>query len=453
MSPLNLAILLCLILAGGATAASCLIPELTIVGGIWGIPVLGFALLVGAIFRIAVYYDPRERASPDTIRYAGYVAGGFLAYLLVFSSLELIFQKGQNVAAILASIIGILGLLAALTIAEHAWVIKQTPDYPSICAIRRFFFFISSTVYIIACFTGEEGLIKVMKGIVIFFAYSNCVYVAAVYHGIFRNRAIFASNGTIAERLRGWFRSKMQPGELFSTVQTVLTLLFVLWLILEVFYPVPTKYNLVSKGVFAGVAAVSFYTATLYDPRKPPETSRLVGRVIGVSAHFAIQIYFEWYVQNINKKNNAYAFEVHSVTVLVVFVLVSLLVLGIIFKEIAREQFQQRILPVTCHQLMYTLSTVMFLLFHIADDPLVWQTAMLAVSTMWYYCTTLCLIAAIAGKYREVARQAPPVQVPLEVRVEQPPVSQNSNQSGIELQSPPFNRREKREEVPSAFNV
>ena len=53
-----------LFLAGIATAASCLIPELT-VAGIWCIPVLGFALLVGAIFRIAIYYDPRAPQSPE----------------------------------------------------------------------------------------------------------------------------------------------------------------------------------------------------------------------------------------------------------------------------------------------------------------------------------------------------------------------------------------------------
>jgi hypothetical protein len=334
-------------------------------------------------------------------------------------------------------------------------VIKQTHEgkYPSICAIRRFFLFISSILLVIAYLSTYDDLMRVVRPVVIFFAYSDWIFFASIYCGIFRDRAVFESNGTIAERLIQWIRSKMQPGKLFSTVQSVLTLLFLFWLIMKAVYSVPTKYNLLSKGLFAAIAAGCFYATTRYDPRKPPATSRLVGRVIGVFAHFAIQIYFEWYVQNINKKNNAYAFEVHSVTVLVVFVLVSLLVLGIIFKEIAREQSQQRILPVTCHQLMYTLSTVMFLLFHIADDPLVWQTAMLAVSTMWYYCTTLCLIAAIAGKYREVARQAPPVQVPLEVRVEQPPVSQNSDQSGIELQSPPFNRREKREEVSSAFNV
>ena len=94
-----------LFLAGIATAASCLIPELT-VAGIWCIPVLGFALLVGAIFRIAIYYDPRAPQSPEARGYAGYVALALLAYLLAWSSLTIIFTKGQHIALIIANHFG-----------------------------------------------------------------------------------------------------------------------------------------------------------------------------------------------------------------------------------------------------------------------------------------------------------------------------------------------------------
>ena len=119
MTPIGFAIFLCLLLAIGATVASCLIPELTIVGGIWGIPVLGFALLVGVIFRIAVYYDPRVEQPPDAKKYAGYVAGVFLGYLVVFSCMGLMFQKGQHVAAILGTIFGIVALLSVLQLTDN----------------------------------------------------------------------------------------------------------------------------------------------------------------------------------------------------------------------------------------------------------------------------------------------------------------------------------------------
>jgi hypothetical protein len=383
--------------------------ELTIVGGIWGIPVLGFALLVGVIFRIAVYYDPRVEQPPNARKYAAYVAGSYLGYLAVFSCLEIIFQTEQHIAARIAASFGIITLMSFLASSDGAWVRKQTPQYPTICQLRQVILVVSSILLMIANLAGEKGLINFMKPFVIFFAYTNCVYFAAVYCGHFRDRAIFESNGTIAERLREWIRSKIQPGKLFLSIQTILTILFLIWLIIEAGCQVPARYALVSKGLFAAIAAVSFYIGTRYDPRKPSETSRLVGRVIGVFAHFAIQIYFEWYVQNIDRKSNAYTFEVHSVSLLTVFIIVELLVLGIIFAEIPPGPSEQHILTVLLIVLMYAISTVIFLLFHILGYPPIWKAAMLTLSTTSYYNTTLYLITAIAGKYREVVRQAQPV--------------------------------------------
>lgn len=452
---LIIAVLLCLILAVAATVASCLIPELT-VAGIWGIPVLGFALLVGAIFRIAVYYDPRVPHHQDQSKPAFYVAVCLLCYLIAWSSLDLIFQKEQHVAAIVGSTIGALTILGLQSWTEYHWMVHQTAEmtFPTIFELKRFFSFNSASLYLIACIFGMEGLKNGVRPIVIFFAYSNWITLAAVYYGIYRETNGFASNGTIRERLATWIRSKMQPGSLLSSLKVILTVLFFTTVMIEALCQMPSKYIPIGKGLFAGVAAVSFYTATRYDPRKPPETSRLLGRVIGVFAHFGIQIYFEWYVQNINRKSNAYAFEVHSVTLLTIFLLVELLIMGVIFAEIAPEQFRRQYLFVVFHVLMYIMSTVLFLLFHIAEKHLFWKTAMLALSTMWYYYTTLDLIAAIAGKYREVARQVPPVQAPPEVRVEvfvrglgvelsRPPTVENSEQSP--MKDPPFIRHQRTE--------
>jgi hypothetical protein len=412
MSPLNFAILFGLLLAGGATAASCLIPEMT-VAGIWGIPVLGFALLVGVIFRIGVYYDPRVQQSQESKKQAGYVAVCFLCYLVVFSTLDQSFTKEQHIGWIFANLLGVFTTLALAGITADRWVIKQTQErkYPSICAIRRNLLIFSSFLLVIAYLSRYDDLMRVVKPIVIFFAYSDWVFFASIYCGIFRDRAaVFESNGTIAERLREWIRSKTQPGKLFSTVQTVLTLLFLLWLIVEAVCQVPARYALVSKGLFAVVAAVSFYIGTRYDPRKPPETSRLVGRVVGVFAHFTFQIYFEWYIQNNSLKSNSYAFEVHSVTLLTLFLLVELLLLGVIFAEIAPgPSEQQNFLTILLIVMMYAISTVIYLLFHILGYPPIWKAAMLTLSTTSYYNASIYLISAIAGKYREVVRQAQPV--------------------------------------------
>jgi len=93
---------------------------------------------------------------------------------------------------------------------------------------------------------------------------------------------------------------------------------------------------------------------------------------------------------------------------------------------------------------------------------LFWKTAMLAVSTMLYYYTTLDLIAAIAGKYREVARQVPPVQAQPEVRVEvlggglgvelsRPPLVENSEQGP--MKDPPFNRHQRTQAAAAANSI
>jgi hypothetical protein len=431
MSPLGIAILLCLLLAVGATVASCLIPQLTIIGEIWGIPVLGFALLIAVIFRIAVHYDPRAEQSPDARKYAGYVAGFFLGYLAIFSSLGLIFQKGQHIAAILGTIFGILALLSGLAFTGYIWVTKQTPEYPTIFHIRRFFIFNSSTLLVIAYFTSQDGLINVIKPFVIFFAYTNCVYFAAVYCGIFRDRAIFESNGTIAERLREWIRSKTQPGELLSTVKNLLIAAFLGWLFIEAFSEIPARFSLVSKGIFAAITAVSFYGATLYDPRKPPETSKLVRRVLAVSAYFAIESYYDWYVQN---KSHS-----HFVVVLNMILLRFLLSFWLMTGEMSPEIFHKKLLLIAGNLGVYTISATFFLVLNMANMSTILQTVALTFCNMWYYYNTIYVIAVIAGMYRDEVRQAHPAQVQPEVRVELPQVSQIPDQSSIELQSPPFN--------------
>jgi hypothetical protein len=417
MTPLGIAILLCLLLAGGATAASCLIPELTIVGGIWGIPVLGFALLVGVIFRIGVYYDPRVEQPPNARKYTAYVAGTLLTYLAVFSCLELMFQKGQHIAARIAASFGVITLMSFLASSDGAWVRKQTPQYPTFCQLRQVILFVSSILLMIANLAGEKGLIDVVKPIVIFFAYSNCVHFAAVYCGVFRDSSVFESNGSIAERLREWIRSKTQPGKLFLSIQTILTILFFIWLIIEAVCQVPARYALVSKGLFAVVAAVSFYIGTRYDPRKPPETSRLVGRVIGVFTHFTVVIYLEWYMQNINQKTDPYVFEVHSVTILALVIFRPITNLLMVIGEMPFTMLRLKFRINFFHVTIYTLSTVAYLLFHIVNMTSVWKIVALSFSNIWYYFTTMYIIAIIAGKYRESVRQEHPVQVLPQVRI------------------------------------
>jgi hypothetical protein len=406
MTPFGIAILLCLLLAVGATVASCLIPQLT-VAGIWGIPVLGFALLVGVIFRIAVYYEPRV-SNPQ--KHAGWVAGGFLGYVLLWSSFDLIFVD-RSAATIFGTVFGAFVLLSSLSIAEHIWVTYQTHGgvYPTFFELRRFIFFISSSVNVLGYLANSDAMINAVKSLVIFFTYANCVHFAAIYAGILHPVDVFASNGTIAERLKAWIRSKIQPGVLFSTVQTLLIAAFFAWLFIEAFCEIPARLSLISKGIFAAITAVSFYLATLYDPRKPPETSKLWLRILGGLVHFAIAAYYDWYVYSKDYQ--------HFVTLITICLLRFGLLFGLMTQEMSKEVFQQKLTVIAFHLAMYTLSSVMFLLLNILSMSAIVQTVALTFCNVWYYYITIYVIAVISGKYRDVVRQADPMQAPAEILV------------------------------------
>lgn len=442
---LIVAILLCLLLAGVATAASCLIPELT-VAGIWCIPVLGFALLVGAIFRIAVYYDPREAQSPEAWRYSGYVALALLAYLLTFSSVDIIFTKGQHIAVIIGSILGILTILGTLAFGEYIWVIKQTPAnvFPLIFQLRRFVFINCSSLYLLASVFSMEDLRSALKPVIIFFAYASCIAFATIYSGVYRERLFFNSNGTIRQQLTTWVRSKMQPGSLLSSMHTILTILIFVILIIQRLCVMPSKYSPIGKGLFLGFAAVSFYTATLYDPRKPPETSKVKERVFGMISFLSFDAYVDWNVQNIPRYTNEY--HDHYVAMIILNLVGFLLVIAWYLYETSDIVLEMRkLISFLCKLAMYNINIHAYIFITTRDPYSQWRIVAHTIFNGFYYLVVLSIVAVIAGINREVVRQVPPVQVlpvqvPPEVRMElsRPPPEEDSEQSP--MKGPPFNR-------------
>ena len=407
-STLGLITLALLLLASGATAASCLIPELTVMG-IWGIPVLGFALIVGVIFRLGVYFDPRQMSPERTKKNAVYLAVSLLCHLGLWSSLDQIFVEGRSLSAILCTIIGGLTIIVTVNIADAAWLVKMIPSnvVPIVCQLRAILFSIASIVQLIGYLADKQDLVLQLKPVVIFFAYANWVNFAAIYSGILHPQEVFASNGTIAERLKAWIRSKTQPGVLFSTVQTLLIIAFFAWLFIEAFCEIPARLSLISKGIFAAITAVSFYVATLYDPRKPPETSKLWLRILGGLVHFSISAYYDWYVYSKDYQ--------HFVSLITICLLRFGLLFGLMTQEMRQEVFQQKLIVIAFHLAMYTLSSVMFLLLNILNMSAIEQTVALTFSNVWFYYTTIYLVAVISGKYRDVVRQALPVQPPREI--------------------------------------
>jgi hypothetical protein len=416
MTPLQLAIIVSLLLAGIATAMSALIQELTVVG-IWGIPVFGFAIIVAAIFRLAVYYDPRVS---NQQLYAGYVAALFISYLVLWSTLDLIFMKGRKIETVLSVLFSAIGILTLITIAEYAWITGQTPGnvYPTFCEIRRFFFFNSSTLLVIGYLLGAEALIRGFKPIVIFFNYSNVVYFAALYSGILHEQTNRATNGSIAEGLKTWFRSRTQPGELFSSVHAILLLLIAFWLFVEIGWQFPTKYRLIPNAVFVVIVALSFYAARRYDPRKAPETSNLLNRLIAIFAHFGVGVYLELYIEFI-RQTNPYSLEVHSVTLIALVLLRMVSSLWMIFHEISPDfrAIPRKILVIFFHIGIYTLSSLFYILMNILSKNSNQFVVGQSLTNIWFFLTTLNILAIIAGKYRDVVRQTL-VQMPLEVQVD-----------------------------------
>jgi hypothetical protein len=406
-------------LAVGATVASCLIPELTIVGGIWGIPVLGFALLVAAIFRIAVYYDPREPQSPNAKKYAGYVAGSYLGYLAVFSCMGVILQRGQHIAASLVTIFGVLVLLSVLAFTDYVWVTKQTPEYPTVCQMRLFFLVNSSTLLVIAYFTGHEGFINVMKPFGIFFAYTNCVYFAAVFCGIFRSRMPYASNGTIAERfkywarsiterIRGWLHLTILPGNLLVTIEAVFSLVFIVWMIIETGCEIPVKFRLIPKAIFTVIIAIAFYKACQHDPRKPPENVSLVIRVLTLFAHFAISVYLEVYVEFFRKGDDSATFTVHLISLALLIFLRATLIYWCLMKEFEITLLcDSRLFVIIFHISINTIASMCYIYTTMYNKKEDIFFAAQFFSNNWFYVTTLMIVSIIAGKHRPVVRLLP----------------------------------------------
>jgi hypothetical protein len=411
-----------------ATVGSCKIPELTVMG-IWGIPVLGFALLVGVIFRIAVYYEPRAPQSPGAKKYAGYVAGSLLCYLVAWSSLDLMFPKGQHIAAFIGSILGVLTILGILTWSEYEWVMKTTNTFPVIFEIKRFVFFNSSSLYLLAYVFSIDGLGNVLKPIVIFFAYANCVSFAAVYSGIYRERRVFASNGSIAERVKAWFRSIIEQGDVFFIIEITSMLLSMLMHVLVVVGDIPTKFHLLPKAFFAVVVGIMCYIASRCDPRKPPEGSNRANRVVSLFVYFAVEIYLGIYMEFILPKDDPYAFEVHSVTLIALLIVRVLLTIHLIFREIAVENRRMRkFIMNIVYTALYTLATVYFVLMNIVGPKfsLEYEVGRILSST-FYYIATMSILTVIAGKYREAVMlmRQPRVQAPREIVVDIIPDSVN----------------------------
>ena len=177
-----------LILSIGATVATYQIPELSI-EGIWGLPVLGFALIIGVMFRIGVLFDPRKSYNGEDNVLKLYVLLSIVIHLISMSMLD---YKNIHLLPISMKVITVIidfALIFFCYYVDFAWVLSQTQNLraPSLFAIRRAFIFNASIFTIVALLIeGLTFLKMIYQPILIFNCYFNWVYFAAICSGIFR---------------------------------------------------------------------------------------------------------------------------------------------------------------------------------------------------------------------------------------------------------------------------
>jgi hypothetical protein len=206
MSILLTLTLLGLFLAGGATVASCLIPELTI-AGIWGLPVLGFALLMGVMFRIGTKYDPREPELADDQPYFWkiFTGGSMVLVFAVANTFDFtLYQASRSPIFVIVYMDFIyFSLLLGSIWSDYQWVIHQSLDksYSVLSSLRSFTLLVSSIFLNIAYLREIGWLLSIMKPIMIFLAYTSCVYFAAINSGIRRSQISRSPNTFIVECL------------------------------------------------------------------------------------------------------------------------------------------------------------------------------------------------------------------------------------------------------------
>jgi hypothetical protein len=414
MSLLRFIVFLCLLLAIAATAASCLIPQLT-VAGIWGIPVLGFALIVGAIFRGVV---PAESMGDATLV--------LLIHLCMFvglSTLGLTMNGEVPIGIKVATVLAYSAILVWTMYVDHAWITEKSMNgtYHWFCAARRVVVMISSAFLLLAYITEIEELKVIMKPIVVFCAYTTPVYIFAIHCGILRQEG-FGQVGWWSiqfNRLRALLSASLQPGVLLKTVTIYLVTFQVFCTGLTVLYPVKYLMSnwIIPQFVYASVCGLAFYVASKYDPRKPPANidTQKHRRHFGILFHFLLIAVLDWAlkirVKKLEEANLVQYLIAVNIALIARFWAVTIFVID---KEIRRSYMLGCTISFWCH-LFHFIITIAMLSLHCAVPDTVYEHIFVFLMKEVSNICFLSIAYGIAGGHREQqVRAVPPplVQIP-----------------------------------------
>jgi hypothetical protein len=400
-------------LAIGATAASCLIPQLT-VARIWGIPVLGFALIVGAIFRGVV---PAESMGDATL-----VLLIHLCMFMGLSTLDLTMNGEVPIGIKLMTIIVYVGILVWTMYVDHAWITEKSLNgtYHWFCAARRVVVMISSAFLLLAYIAEIEELKVIMKPIVVFCAYTTPVYIFAIHCGILRQEG----GGQVGwwsiqfNRLRTLLSVSLQPGVLLKTVTIYLVTFQVFCTGLTVLYPVKYLISnwIIPQFVYASVCGLAFYVASKYDPRKPPANNdtQKHRRHFGILFHFLLIAVLDWAlnirVKKLEEANLVQYLLAVNIALIARFCAVTIFVID---KEIRRSYMLGCTISFWCQLLHFIITFAMLLLHSAAPDTVYEHIFVFLMKEISNVCM-LSIAYGIAGGHREQVRAVPPplVQIP-----------------------------------------
>jgi hypothetical protein len=406
MSLLSYLTIVCLLFAGGATAASCLIPELT-VAGIWGFPVLGFALIVGVIFRIGVYYDPREpETSYPHLNLKVDPTVSFSCYLILASTFDITLNPNTSIPLIAVLIITTAFLMVLFwNNYSDILLITSYKGFSFFFFLRRLSMILSSIIFVVSYAAKLDAVMKGIKPLIIFLTYANCVYFAAIFAGILRESGIRISNRSLRTRLNEWIHISIQPDRFFKSMESLMICIYLTYMGIEIIIRIPNNFQIIPKMILTFVFACGFYICTHYSPRKPTSFVRNLCSFFAICAHVGFAVYLDWYFENVDKISLD-RYELHSINILVFHIVIQMLIIWYLSTEFPDlNQYDKVKFVHFCIISIYIFSALSCNVIYILRGSSVAKMIGVKIVDIFYYLATIYLFGLIAGKYREFSQK------------------------------------------------
>ena len=251
-------------------------------GDLWWISIIGFAVIVGLMFRIASTYDARERPSCWLFHYIGAFILAAEIILVVCHQLGI----SRNISEVVyLTWFGLLLLsdvyvTTKMLLQGHLSFAEAKSPW-LIAYLRIVVWALSGTIHFAHL---SEGLTVCL---VLFASYTNCLHFVANAYGLLREGTVSASNGSLFTRFKEYCASILDDFDKRTLVFLSLLIVVVIYaLMFEFFLITPERFWIIPHALYAVLCTASFQWLDKYDPRKPPERDVLVLRKQRAMAFF-----------------------------------------------------------------------------------------------------------------------------------------------------------------------